>query len=331
MVLVFAGSLFSVAHVLGRGPLWLAIVVLLIGGSCGPAITGALTSTLPGLVGAARTPRAFGLDSMFYNVAGMAGPAVAGVTAAVVNPAAAQSLLAGSAALGAAGIASPPILAHRNSAVVRTDLWSGAREILRRRTLRVVTFASAAGQVGPGALPVVAALLAASLDSPASSGLLLAVLAAGAFVGSLLWTWRPFASHRSALVAMVSMIGVGIPLAVSAATTSIVATAVLFGLSGFFVGPFGSALFTARTEHAAEAVRTQVFTIGAGLEVTASALGAALIALVTDLPVWALLLMVAGAPLVSGMVGTILLGQPDRVGHRPMRDAKARETCSTTP
>ena len=47
------------------------------------------------------------------------------------------------------------------------------------------------------------------------------------------------------------------------------------GLSGVFIGPFGSALFLSRTQYADPAVRTQVFTIGAGLKVTASALGAA--------------------------------------------------------
>ena len=46
-----------------------AVILLLVGGSCGPAITGGLTSQLPGLVGADRAPRAFGLDSLFYNLA----------------------------------------------------------------------------------------------------------------------------------------------------------------------------------------------------------------------------------------------------------------------
>ena len=43
----------------------------------GPALTGGLTSQLPTLVGKDKTPRAFGLDSLFYNVASMVGPAVA--------------------------------------------------------------------------------------------------------------------------------------------------------------------------------------------------------------------------------------------------------------
>lgn len=308
MVLVFAASLLSVALLLGRAPVWVVFVLLLLGGCCGPAITGGLTSQLPALVGEDRVPRAFGLDSLFYNIASMTGPALAGITAAAVNPAAAQTLLAVSAALSAAGVATLPIRAHQHpTRATQPGLLSGAQEILRQPTLRVVTLSSTLGQIGPGALPVVAAVLATSLHRPASSGLLLTTIAAGSLLGSLLWTWHPVAAHRSPLVTTVSMIGIGTPLALSAAAPSITATAVLFGISGIFIGPFGSALFTARTQHAAEAVRTQVFTIGAGLKVTAAAFGAALIGFATDLPVWALLLLAASSPLLAGALGTLLL------------------------
>lgn len=307
-VLIFAASLFLVAQLLGRVPLWVVFALLLLGGSCGPAITGGLTSQLPGLVGADKAPRAFGLDSLFYNVASMAGPALAAITAAAATPAAAQSLLAGSAALGALGVAALPVASHHQLCQeARPSLLSGAKEILRQRTLRLITLSSTLGQVGPGALPVAAAVLATSLDRPASSGLLLTAVAAGSFLGSLLWTWHPIAPHRSPLVTTVSMIGIGVPIAAAAATPSIGATAAIFGLSGIFIGPFGAALFTARTHYAAEAVRTQVFTIGAGLKVTASALGAALIGPLTNLPIWALLLLVASTPLLAGVLGTFLL------------------------
>jgi hypothetical protein len=308
MVLVFAAALLAVALLLGHAPLWLVVVLLLLGGCCGPAITGGLTSQLPGLVGADQAPRAFGFDSLGYNVAGMAGPALAGVNAAAVDPVAAQCLLAASAAASAAGIATLPVLAHeRPSLRARPSLLSGAQEMVRQPILRVVTLSSTLGQVGPGAFPVVAAVLATSLHSPAGSGLLLTAIAAGSFLGSLLWTAHPLAPHRAPLVTTVSMIGIAVPIALAATTSSMGLTAALFGLSGIFIGPSGSALFTARTRYAPEAVRTQVFTIGAGLKVSASALGAALIGLVTGLPLWALLLLVASSPLLAGVLGTVLL------------------------
>jgi hypothetical protein len=307
-MLIFAGSLFSAAALLGRAPLWLIYVLLLVGGCCGPALTGGLTSQLPALVGKDKTPRAFGLDSLFYNIASMVGPAVAGLTAAAVTAAAAQCLLAASAAVGALGVATLPLARRMDPAnSTRLGLLSGAREIVQQPTLRTLTLTSSLGQIGPGGLAVVAVVIAASQHKPAGSGLLLAAVAAGAFIGSLVWTWRPIAVDHAPLVTAISMIGIGIPIVIAAFTPSLEAIAVLFGLSGIFIGPFGSALFLSRTQYAAAGVRTQVFTIGAGLKVTASALGAALIGFAAGLPAAAQLLLVASSPLFAGILGTVLL------------------------
>ena len=306
-MLIFAGSLFSAAALLGHAPLWLVYLLLLVGGCCGPALTGGLTSQLPALVGKNKAPRAFGLDSLFYNVASMVGPAVAGVTAAAVSPAAAQYVLAASAAVSALGVASLPLPRRTLPSSSRPSFLSGVREIVRQPTLRTLTLTSSLGQVGPGGLAVVAAVLATSEHRPAGSGLLLTAVAAGAFIGSLLWTWRPIAVDHAPLVTAISMIGIGIPIAVAAFVPSLEAAAVLFGISGVFIGPFGSALFLSRTQYAAPAVRTQVFTIGAGLKVTASALGAALIGFAAALPIATQLLLVASSPLLAGVLGAVVL------------------------
>jgi len=128
-LLIFAGSLFSAAALLGQAPFWLIYVLLLVGGCCGPALTGGLTSQLPALVGKDKTPRAFGLDSLFYNIASMVGPAVAGLTAAAVTAAVAQCVLAASAAVGALGVATLPIARRMDPAnSTRLGLLSGARK-----------------------------------------------------------------------------------------------------------------------------------------------------------------------------------------------------------
>ena len=162
--------------------------------------------------------------------------------------------------------------------------------------------------------------LAAAAHRPGSGGLLLSAVAAGSLVGSLLWTWRPIAPQRPALVTTVAMLGVGLPLAVAAIVPPLPGVAALFALSGLFVGPFASALFTARDRYAPVDVRTSVFTIGAGLKVCASAAGAGLFGLTTGLPVPAQLLLVAASPLLAGTLGTLLLvgrhGSRDRAGLR---------------
>lgn len=307
-VLLFAASLLSAAMLLGRAPLWVTVAVLLAGGCGGPALTGGLSGQLPRLVGRDRAPRAFGLDSLFYNVASMAGPAVTAAAAVAAGPRVAQALLASMAVLGAAGAASLPLTVGGGRRPVRgPGLLNGGKAILTQPTLRIVTLSSSLGQLGPGALTVVAAVIATAAHRPESSGLLLSAVAAGALFGSLLWTWRPLAPNRSALVTTMAMIAIGIPLLLAATTSSLKILALLFGISGVFVGPFGSALFTARTLYADGNVRGQVFTIGAGLKVSAGALGAGLIGLAADLPIATQLVLVASSPLLAGVLGTAML------------------------
>jgi hypothetical protein len=304
-IAVFAGGLAATVALLGHLPLWTAYLVLLLSGCCGPAVTGGLTSRLAVLAGPGREARAFGMDSLFYNIAGMAGPAMVGVVAAAAGPQIATLVLAAAAALGALGVAT---LRRPNSdsaavpAQPKKPLLDGARAIASDPPLRVLTLTSSFGQLGLGGLAVVATSLAGE-----RAGLLLSVSAAGAFAGSLLWTWRPLPASRTPSVTSWAMVGVGLPLALAAAVHSWALTAVLFGLSGFFTGPFAAALFTARNQLAAEAIRTQVFTIGAGLKVAASAVGAALLGLAAHLPTGTQLLFVAAAPIAAGITGGVRL------------------------
>lgn len=112
---------------------------------------------------------------------------------------------------------------------------------------------------------------------------------------------------------MIALIGAGVPLALAAGTaSSLPITAVLFGVSGLFTGPFAGALFTARNDHAPGPLRAQVFTIGAGLKTTAAAAGAALACTLAHAPTATQLLLAASCPLLAGTAGAILL----TVSHR---------------
>jgi hypothetical protein len=276
--------------------------------------TGGLTSRLAALAGPRHEARAFGLDSLFYNVAGMAGPATVGLVAATAGPSTATLTLAVAAGLGALGVATLNLSASDTAAqqTRAAEMFNGARAIARDPALRALTLTTSFGQLGLGGLAVVATTLAAAAHEPARAGLLLSVIAGGAFVGSLLWTWRPLPASRAPDVTAWTMVGVGIPLALAAAVHSLALTAALFGLSGLFAGPFAAALFLARNQLAPEAIRTQVFTIGAGLKVATSALGAGLMGLAAHLPGSAQLLFVAASPIVAGMAGGVLLRRRQR-------------------
>ncbi|WP_141909973.1 MFS transporter [Micromonospora sp. A202] len=306
-ITVFAGALAAPVALLGHAPLWQTYLVLVLAGCCGPAVTGGLTSRLAELAGPGHEARAFALDSLFYNVAGMAGPATVGLVAAAAGPSTAILALAIIAALGALGVASLHLPTSDTVAARTAGLFHGTRAVARDPALRVLTLATSFGQLGLGGLAVVATTLAAAAHEPTRAGLLLGVIAGGAFVGSLLWTWRPMPASRAPVVTVWAMVAVGAPIALAAAVHSLPLTAALFALSGLFTGPFAAALFLARDQLATETTRTQVFTIGAGLKVAASAIGAGLLGLASHLPVSAQLLLVAAFPIVAGTAGGILL------------------------
>jgi MFS family permease len=302
----FAASLAAVAACLGRLPMWVSVVVLLLGGCCGPALTGGLTSQLSALVSEGSLPRAFGADSLGYNVSGIAGPAMAALVAGLWQPTAALLVLTAAAGLGAALLATLPI--PLRPAAVRSRVSGGMKTIVVDPVLRAVTAASSLGQLGFGALPVVAAVLASHQHQPAATGWLMASVAVGGLLGSLLWTWRPMSPRRAPSVVMISLIGSGAALAAAAGVSSLPLAAVLFTASGVFIGPLTGALFTTRQEHATDEVRAQVFTIGAGLKTTSAAAGAALGGALAQLSIPTQLLVTAGSPMLAGALGAVSLG-----------------------
>ncbi len=331
----FGCALDVTAAGLGRLPLPVVLAVLVAGGCCGPALTGGLTSQLSALVPGDRLPRAFGLDSLTYNSAGIIGPAAAAVLATSTSPALATAALATGAAVGAVLIAVLPIRPHhpRPCPPAGGQLLAGGRILVRNRVLAAVTGATCLGQVGLGALPVIAVLLAEQHQHPAAAGWLLTSVAAGGLVGSLAWTWRPAAPDHAPTVVMSGLAAAGIPLAVAAVLPSgLQVTTVLFAVSGFSTGPLFGALLLTRHHHAPTALRTQVFTLGAGAKITATAAGAAVAGAPSGHAPAALLLLAGACPVAAGVLGQLSLrthrwchrGGATTEQHGPERDRPPR-------
>jgi MFS family permease len=319
----FALTLTTATATLGQVPFVVVIAVLLVGGTCGPALTGGLISQLGALVAPDELPRAFGLDSLTYNVSGIAGPALAGLCASLASAAVATVALAVAAGAGAVMLATLPIPPRTRGevAVARPRLRDGALVLVHDRVLGAVTVASGLGQLGPGALPVIAAVVAGRLEAPAASGWLMAAIPVGGLLGSLAWTWRPADARRAPLIVMAAMVGIGVPLAFAAGAHSLPTLAALFALSGFFIGPFTGALFTARQAHAPERLRAGVFTLGAGIKTTAAAAGAALAGMIAHAPSSTMLLLAAASPILAGALGTLLLRPTRTLSVGDMRRA----------
>ncbi len=303
LTLLFGAGLVAVDAATGRLPFPVVLLIALVVGCCGPAVTGALSSLLSALVPAERLPRASGADALSYTIAGMAGPALAGVVAQVASPSTAVLVLAGAAAAGAVMIALLPVPKRQPEPAPDGTLRISIRAITRDRLLAATTWSVALAQLGIGALPLIAAALAVRYGFPALTGYLLTASAAGALVGSLLWTVRPAADRHVPLAAMAGLAGAGLPLAVAGTFSDPAVIGVLFGVSGAFTGASAAAVFVIRHREAPAAARSQVFTLVAGIKMSAAAGGAALAGLAAGAPIEVQLACAGAVPIIAGMLG----------------------------
>ena len=341
----FGAGLALVAAADDRLPAAAVAGLLVLTGACGPAITGALTSQLRALVPAAGLSRAFGMDALTWNVAGIVGPAVVAVLAATADPAAALMALAATALAGAALVAALPIGAGvprgRSDSSDRTGRLDGLRAVFGRPALAAVTTATVVGQLGAGALPVVVTIAAGRWHEASAAGWIFTAAAVGGMAGSLAWTWRP---ARARIAPVVVVIGVGLTGFVTpaaAATSSLVVIAGLLAVCAAVNGPVFGALLTVRQTRTRPELQAQVFSIGAGLKMTATALGAAAAGAVAAATTGAQFLIVGALPIAGALLGAVMLrrDQPpavstasDNAGQPVLAQSpKSRSASATRP
>ncbi|MCY0936385.1 MFS transporter [Streptomyces sp. H34-S4] len=304
----FTTAVAVLALLLGRAPTPVVLVVAVLGGSCGPMVTGGLSSLVAGLVpaGPARD-RAYGWDASTYNGAAVTAPAAVSLVAAFGSAGPAMALLAASGALAAALAATLP---YANpdpgpaGGAPRSGLGSGLVALWRIRELRAVTSATTLAFVGIGALTTTSVLLAAALGSPGGGGVLMTAFALGALTGAL--TLGRITSVPPGRLARWAMAATGVALTAAAFTPSVALTAVAFAAAGVCDGPLLTATLRIRSEFAPERARTQVFTLGAGLKVTAASTGAALVGLAAGAPPRMLVLAIAALQLAAALLHTVL-------------------------
>ena len=93
---------------------------------------------------------------------------------------------------------------------------------------------------------------------------------------------------------------------------------VLFALAGVCDGPLLTATLRIRARYAPDGVRTQVFTLGAGLKLTAASAGAALVGIAADAPAAALLTGIAGLLLAAALLHALTAAR-EPAGRPPAR------------
>ncbi|POX40706.1 MFS transporter [Streptomyces sp. Ru73] len=362
----FALAIGGLALTVGRAPGPLALAIALVGGSCGPVVSGGLSSLVATLApdDGARS-RAYALDAAVYNAASVTGPAVVSLLATTSSPVTATLLLAATAATAASlttalplprpsrtprksrpspalspgpesGPAPAPAPRRQSSTTSASQppcparpprdqsppspdgrrspaLTTGVAALWLIPELRAITAATSLAFVGVGGLTTTAVLLAERRGHPEGGGLLMTVFAIGALAGSLFLARRKSAVPPRRLVAY-GLVGTGLALAAAAALPSFTASALLFTVAGLFDGPLLSATLRIRADHAPPSVRAQVFTLGAGLKISAAACGAALTGAATALTAPVLLLIIAALQLSAALLYAVV-----RAHARPAR------------
>ncbi|MFD6891509.1 MFS transporter [Streptomyces sp. NPDC059957] len=306
----FTTAVAALALLLGRAPTPVVLAVAVLGGSCGPMVTGGLSSLVAGLVpaGPARD-KAYGWDASTYNGAAVTAPAAVSLVAAFGSAGPAMALLAASGALAAALAATLPYGSPHGSpdpgpGAPRVGMGAGLAALWRIRQLRAITSATTLAFLGLGALTVTSVLLATSLGSPGGGGVLMTAFALGALTGSL--TLGRITTIPAGRLACWAMAATGVALTVAAFTPSLPLAAVAFAAAGVCDGPLLTATLRIRSEFAPDGARTQVFTLGAGLKVTAASTGAALVGLAADVPPWILVLAIAVLQLAAALLHTVV-------------------------
>ncbi|QHC56530.1 MFS transporter [Rathayibacter tanaceti] len=267
---------FAVAAFLGDVPTPLIVVLLLIAGLATPVYMGGMSSFVTSAIPEPR--RAYAQDSLSYTVASISGPAIVGLAAGLGGARVAMLAMAALALIGVVGSLGLAMQARPAPTVgVLRTVVAGVSHLLRHRPIAVVTSAGTLSQVAGGAAGVAAISLSVErLGTPAAAAWILTAFAVGGLAGAVAvaarrWTQRPPAWTMGA-----AYVATGAVLLVAVPDLGIVVAVAAFAVAGVFTAPSNAAMLLLRDQESPAAVRSQVFTIGAGLRSAAAAVGAAL-------------------------------------------------------
>lgn len=318
---VVTAAAFALSALLGSVPTPLIAVALLLAGAVGPFFMGGLSSFVTEEIAEER--RAYAVDALSYNVGSIAGPALVALATLVADARLAMLVLAVFAAAGSVGT-----LATRLTPIAASDgtlfatMRNGLRHLVRHRPIALVTFSGALSQLGAGGLAIAAVALSIErLGSPDEGAVVVSAFAIGGVVGALLTTART-SRMRPALSMGLVFAEIGVFTVAAALDLGFPWSVAVIALAGLFSAPSSAAMLLLRKQQSPPAVRSQVFTVGAGLRATTSAAGAAIAGLAADAGAATLLIAIGVIWLVSAAV---LLPYP--VGAPPL-DGSADEDGS---
>jgi MFS family permease len=276
---VYAAGLAFIALSLGHIPLWLSGIGALAAGFLMPAISGGWSSRLKSFITSEQMARASAIDATTFNIAGLAGPALAGLVAAWfgVHWAAIVVIVLLVAALPMAWRL-PRRRSHITSHATPflQDVLTGFKAIITSRSLLRITIMSVISYLGIGMLWVICPLVGKEvLGNAGYGGVLMSVLSVGALIATLAYAKWP-TRYTPDAIACLTTFTLAVAMVVLVCANNIFVASCALLIAGLADGPQLAAIFTVRHREAPERSRSQVFTTGASLKITAAAGGVAL-------------------------------------------------------
>ncbi|MGQ5633311.1 MULTISPECIES: MFS transporter [unclassified Streptomyces] len=276
---LYAGGLVSVLVGLGRLPFTVTVVIAVLTGLLGPALSGGWTGQLPRVAAGDRLPRANAFDAMTFGLASLTGPVLAGGLAETLG--ASTAVVVSAALIGSAAPAAWTLPARRpqerraRQGPLIGDLAAGARVIVRNPRLARATLTSVVCCAAQGMLTACLPLLGERALGAAGRGtLLLSCTAVSALAANAVLARFPRSVAPDTIIRAGALVQAGaFALAATARPAALVLSLLLAGIGE---GPQLTALFAVRHREAPDGLRGQIFTTGASLKITAFAAGAAL-------------------------------------------------------
>lgn len=276
---VYATGIACISLLIGHAPFWLALATALGAGFLMPAISGGWSSRLKSFIADEHMTRASAIDATTFNIAGLAGPAVAGLIAGWLGAHWAVALLVFlllSALPTAWSLPKHAGHLEARSTKLMQDVAAGFKVILAKKALLRVTLLSVISYLGIGMLWVVCPLVGLELfDNAGFGGAMMSILSASALAATAAYAKWP-TKYSPDAVAFVTTLVLAVAMLILAFAGNVIVVLLAMLIAGLADGPQLAAVFAVRHREAPERYRSQVFTTGASLKITAAAVGAAL-------------------------------------------------------
>lgn len=267
----------------GRLPVAALLVIVSVGSLTNPLSNSGTRSLFPIMIPRVLWERANAVDSGFYVVAAIAGPAVAGVLFGVAGAEAALLVTAALYLVGLlllAGMAEP-VLDRVAPGSLLGDAWAGLRYVVGHRELRGLAVATAVSNISFGiigvGMPVL--LLTRYHAGDSTVGLMWAVMGLAGLISGFI-AGRMDSENREVwfiltgcAVGVLAMAGLLLAGAVGGGVVAVGAAMAAFGIAN---GPFDIGLFSLRQRVTAPAWMGRAFAVSMSLNYIGVPLGSAL-------------------------------------------------------